>query len=81
MLIRIKQICSQKGITLQELAKRLGIGYQALYESATGNPSLKRIRAIADALGVEVIELFEAPSKEASIICPHCGKPITIKAE
>ena len=80
MLIRIKQICSQKGITLQELAKRLGIGYQALYESATGNPSLKRIRAIADALGVEVTELFEAP-KEAKIVCPHCGQSITIKTE
>lgn len=79
-MLRVKDICIEKGITLQELAKRLNITYQSLYESITGNPSLKRLSAIAEALGVEVSDLFEAP-KEAKIVCPHCGKQITIKAE
>ena len=79
-MLRVKEICTQKGITLQELAKRLNITYQSLYESVSGNPSLKRLTAIAEALGVEVSELFEAP-KEAKIVCPHCGNLIKIKAE
>lgn len=33
-------------------------------------------------LGVSVAELFEAPaSGTASISCPHCGRPITLKVE
>ena len=79
-MLRVKEICALKGITLQTLSERLGIKYQSLYESLNGNPSLKRLTAIADALGVEVTELLEAP-KEAKIVCPHCGKQITIKAE
>ncbi len=38
------------------------------------------LEKIADALGVEVAELFR-PSDNAKIICPHCGKAIILKAE
>ena len=79
-MLRVKDICIEQGITLQELAKRLNITYQSLYESIKGNPSLSRLNEIADALGVGVADLF-APSDGAKIICPHCGKLITIKAE
>lgn len=58
-MLRIKEICSMKGITLQELAKRMGVTYQSLYESMTKNPSLNKLRQIAEALGVELYELFK----------------------
>lgn len=79
-MLRVKDICLEQGITLQELAKRLSITYQSLYESIKGNPSLSRLNAIADALGVSVADLF-APTSGARIMCPHCGKPIIIKPQ
>ena len=79
-MLRVKDICIAQGITLQELAKRLNITYQSLYESIKGNPSLSRLNAIADALGVGVADLLE-PAAGARIMCPHCGKPIIIKAQ
>lgn len=79
-MLRVKDICIEKGITLQELAKRLDITYQSLYESIKGNPSLSRLKEIANALGVGIADLF-AQSDGAKIVCPHCGKQITIKAE
>lgn len=79
-MLRVKDICVERGITLQELARRLNITYQSLYESIKGNPSLLRLKEIADALGVGIIDLF-APADGAKIICPHCGKPIILKAE
>lgn len=67
-------------MTAKELAAKIGISEGALSKSLSGNPTLERLEQIAAALGIEVTELFAAP-KEASIHCPHCGKPITIKAE
>lgn len=77
-MLRIKDICIEKGITLQELARRLNITYQSLYESIKGNPSLSRLKEIASALGVSVSELF-VPANSQRVICPHCGKSIYIE--
>lgn len=77
-MLRVKEICNEKGITLQELARKLNIKYQSLYESIKGNPSLNRLQEIADALDVDLSELF-APADGAKIVCPHCGNLITIK--
>ena len=77
-MLRVKEICNEKGITLQELARKLNIKYQSLYESIKGNPSLNRLQEIADALDVDLSELF-APADDVRIICPHCGKVISFK--
>ena len=66
---------------LKVLAKRLGITYQALFESMTGNPTLNRLKDIAMVLQVDVADLFSRSSNSAAIICPHCGKPIRFKIE
>lgn len=79
MELRVKEICSEKGIALKDLAKRLGITYQALFESINGNPKLSRLQDIAGVLGVELPDLFPKTSNSAAIVCPHCGKPIHIK--
>lgn len=79
-MLRVKDICTEQGITLQELAKRLGITYQSLYESIKGNPSLSRLNEIAEALGVNITDLF-AQVDAAKIVCPHCGQSIIVKVE
>ena len=78
IMLRIKELCEIKGMTLQELAKSLNITYQSLWAQMTGNPSLSKLQAIAAALGVSVGDLF-APQPTNTITCPHCGKPIKVE--
>lgn len=58
-MLRVKDICEEKGVTLQILAKRLNITYQSLWSQLSGNPTLSKLQDIASALGVEVTDLFE----------------------
>lgn len=65
---------------MQDLAKRMGVTYQALYAAVSGNPTIGKLQEIANALSVEVVDLIGTP-KEGVIHCPYCGKSITIKPE
>lgn len=58
MKLRIKEVAKSKGIDLQTLAKKLDITYQALNARMVGNPSIKIIQTIADALECSVFELI-----------------------
>ena len=62
-MLRIKEIAKEKGIALNDLANALGITYQALNARITGNPSLKVLIELANALDVDVRELI-TPTKE-----------------
>lgn len=78
-MIRVKEIIKAKGMTAKELAGKIGITEGALSQSIKegANPSLKTLTSIANALNVEVSELFSPPS-EGVITCPHCGKQIAL---
>ena len=80
-MLKIQAICKEQGVSLSELASRLGIQYQSLYDSINGNPTLKRLQDIAFHLGVSVKDLFADESNSDAIKCPHCGKPLNIKIE
>ena len=86
--MRIKEVIKEKGLTQKELADRMGISLSAV-KQMIGASSLTTdtLRKMADALGVEVWEFFTTSehisSASANCItgnCPHCGKPITVKA-
>ena len=55
---RIKQILKDQGRTLKEVADHLKIDKGSLSRAIAGNPTLETIQKIAEALGVEVWELF-----------------------
>ena len=57
--LRIKELCKEKHITMKELAERLGVSLVALSQSVNGNPTLSRLQEVADALGVDILDLFE----------------------
>ena len=80
--LRLKEICKERKIPLNELAEQVGISRVSLSGIATGKqkPSFDTLEKIANVLNVEVSELF-APPKQGVITCPHCGKPINIKVE
>lgn len=74
---RVKDLCAVKGCTLAELANKMGVSASSLSQIISGNPTLSKIQAIADALDVEVSELF-VPKKNV-ITCPRCGALIEFK--
>jgi transcriptional regulator with XRE-family HTH domain len=61
---RIKELRSEQLVTQEELAERVGVfrTYMSRIETGAANPTLTMIHALAGALGVSVLDLFEAPS-------------------
>lgn len=74
IMLRVQEICKQQGITMQILAKRMGVTYQALYAAVSGNPTIGKLREIAKALGVSIVELIDEEKEGNTITCPNCGK-------
>lgn len=58
-MLRVKEICEERGLTMQDLAKELNITYQSLWSQLRGNPTLSKLQAIAAVLNVEIVDLFE----------------------
>lgn len=87
--MRIKELIKEKGFTQKEFADKLGMTTVGLAQILAGKPSYTTLEKIASALDVEVWELLvsreEVIGKQKphspTIICPNCGKEITIKVE
>ena len=60
MEYRIKEILQEQGLTLKDLAQMIGVDPSNLSSSLknSGNPSVSRLEKIADALQVNMYELF-----------------------
>ena len=77
--MRIKEIIKAKGYTQKEFADKLGITLSALNQRLDGNPTVGSLREIADALEVDLLDLFDDErERNASIKCPNCGTDIII---
>ena len=94
MGLNIKRAIKERGIEVRQVAARMGITPTALSQQINGklykgrrvnaNPSLEVLTRIANAIGCDVVELFDkaAPQNTQTFICPHCGKLIKFdKAE
>lgn len=58
---KVKELCRIQGITLKELAQRIGIAPESLSRTLSGNPQLSTLEAIASNLNVELSDLFVSP--------------------
>jgi len=74
----LKKTIKAKGWTYAELAEKMGITQPSLTSLVNGNPTLAKLKSMADAMGITLSELL-ADDGEAIITCPHCGKEIPIK--
>lgn len=76
--LRIKDLCKEKGIGIAELADKIGMSRVSIgnFIARRQWPSSEAIKKIADALGVEVSELF-APRRN-TFTCPNCGAEISV---
>jgi transcriptional regulator with XRE-family HTH domain len=68
-MLRVKEICKQKKITLKALAEKMDIAPESLNRmiSSSGNPTLSSLVGIAKALDVQVYELFSDFDAEKSV--------------
>lgn len=82
MNLRITEHCKSQGITLQDLADRIGIARSTLANTLSkGNPTIETLEKIAKALNVFVSDLLDEKKREdkTSIVCPKCGTPLELK--
>ncbi|MFR0678099.1 helix-turn-helix domain-containing protein [Dysgonomonas mossii] len=80
MDLRIKDICTQKGITMKQLAESMGIAATSLSRSLNNNPTIDTLQKIADTLGVHLVELFQQPTND-TFSCPKCGAKLKLTLE
>ena len=80
MKFRIKEICKEKGMLMEDIATMLSIHPNTLTRNINGNPTIETLEKIASALNVSVFELFEVPAS-GSITCPACGMGIKLTVE
>lgn len=61
MALKIRELARSKGMTMAQIAEKLGINPITLSQSLNGNPTLSRLTEVANVLGVDVSELFVSP--------------------
>ena len=80
MALRIKELCKEKHTTMAAVAAKIGINPITLSQSLNGNPTLSRLWEVADALRVDITELFEQPIKSNIYGCLYVnGEPVIVK--
>lgn len=57
--LRIKEILKQQGKTMQDLSDMIGINRVNLSNSLNGNPTLDRLKQVADCLNIDLKDLFK----------------------
>jgi len=78
--MRIKEVIKEKGLTVKEVADKLGMSSPSLSDAINGNPTVDKLERIAAALNVPVTDLFEQPATDV-INCPYCGNKIKVTKE
>ncbi|MBB4037655.1 transcriptional regulator with XRE-family HTH domain [Dysgonomonas hofstadii] len=62
--LRIKEILKHQGKTMQDLADMIGINRVNLSNSLNGNPTLERLKQVAEYLNVDLKDLFKETQKK-----------------
>ena len=74
----IKRSIKANGLTVKEVAERMGITPVGLSQHFNGNPSVEVLERIAAAIGCNVGDFF-APQPTNTIMCPKCGTVLEVK--
>ena len=67
MDLRVKEICKEKGITMEQLAINLHITPNTLTRNINGNPTIETLEKIANALKVEFWKLFTSDTSRSEL--------------
>jgi transcriptional regulator with XRE-family HTH domain len=65
---KLRKLRLEAGLTLQDLAKQIGVSHQQLqkYETGANRLSVGMLPVVAEALGAEIMEFFEDADKASS---------------
>lgn len=87
---RIKEQSRQQGLSLQDVARRAGIGINSIYRWRNSNPSLPRLEKVAHVLGVSTDYLLKGEASkptnktpikadidDQNVIFTYQGKPLS----
>ena len=76
MELRVKELCKEQGLFMEDLAKKIGVTRITLTRNISGNPTVETLQKIADALKVEVWELFTSSisKEELTALIAHKGE-------
>lgn len=81
----IRKVMKERGVTVQELAEKLGVTQSSLNQSISGNPSVRKLESLAEAIGCKVGDFFESSesSSEKEFQCPFwkAGIEINVKGQ
>lgn len=84
----IKSIIKQKGYTIQDVAKKIGVNRVTLTLTLQGNPTYNKMKQIADAIDCDVMDFFRdeathqpEPRAENTLTCPKCGTKLKLVEE
>lgn len=72
MALNIKKAIKSHGLEVREVAARMNITPTGLSQHINGNPSVEVLNRIAEAIGCDVVELFDTP-RGNEFFCPNCG--------
>ena len=88
----IKNIAREKGMTMEQVAAKMGISKGGLSKALNGNPTLKTLRAVAEVLQVPITAFFtdededtrtsispEEPQSDIMVFCDKCGNVMKFK--
>lgn len=82
MELKIVELAHQRGLTMSDIAKQIGISRVNLSNSLNGNPTLSRLKEVAAILKVEVYELFKTPeASEINGYVEYNGRIIKINSK
>ena len=59
MLHKIKELCKEKGISLADLERQVGLSPKTIFSWGKSIPSVDKVYKVAKVLGVTVEELIE----------------------
>ncbi len=75
----VKRLCKEKGMSLADVADKIGVSASSLSQIMKGNPTLSKLTDIATALDVSVADLFYDGKSDNGLKCPKCGAVLEIK--
>ena len=88
-MLDIKRAIKESGFTQREVAERLGITLTSLNQIMTGNPTHAKLKQVANAIELDVVDLFFDEGKknvvvsfnDKNITCPNCGVQIPVEVK
>ena len=66
--LNIRYAMTKHGISYATLAERTGIDKGNISKLFTGNPTISKIEAVADAIGIDIRDLFFLTDEEGNIV-------------